>query len=544
MWAFIDTQEKPPLISIIMPVYNVQACWLRQALDSLSSQSWPWWEACVADDASTDPGVGVLREYMQRDRRIKVAFRAHNGHIAAASNTALEMARGDFVALMDHDDLLPETALYFVAREILEHPEADLIYSDEDKIDEEGYRFAHYFKPDYNPDLMLSHNMVCHFGVYRRRLVSEIGGFREGYEGAQDYDLALRAIARIGPERIRHIPRILYHWRLLPESTASGIDAKPYAMDAAIRAVSENLKQRGIEAQVTESPLIQGMLRVKYALPEHPPLVSIIIPTRNGLALLQRCIESLLEKTRYPHFEIIVVDNDSDDPATLAYLDRQAEAGRIRVVAYPEPFNFSAINNYAVTHCQGELLAFLNNDLEVISEDWLGEMVSHAVRPETGAVGARLWYPDDRLQHAGVVLGLGGVAGHAMKYLPRVDKGYNARAVLVQDYSAVTAACLVVRREIFDQVEGFDEAHLGVAFNDVDLCLRILELGYRNLWTPFAEFYHHESASRGLEDTPEKQARFGAEIDYMKKRWGPSLQRDPAYNPNLTHAREDFSLQN
>ncbi len=545
MRTWVEALKQPPRISIVMPVYNAPERWLREALDSVLAQLYPYWELCIADDRSSQGRVReVLEEYRQRDRRIKLCLRERNGHISAASNSALELASGEFLAFMDQDDLLSEYALYYVAQAIQENPEAGLIYSDEDKIDAKGERYAHYFKPDFNPDLMLSHNMICHLGVYRRALVQELGGFREGFEGAQDYDLALRVIARLKPEQIQHIPHILYHWRAIPQSTASGAEAKPYAMEAAIKAVAEYLEARGVAgAEVSQSPRIEGMLRVRYPLPEPPPLVSMIMPTRNGLELIQRCIESVREHTRYPNYEILVVDNNSDDPATIEYLETEAAAGRIRLVKYPHPFNFSAINNYAVQYAKGQVLAFMNNDLEVTDGGWLDEMLSQAVRPEIGAVGACLWYPDDRLQHGGVVLGLGGVAGHAMKMMPRGAKGYNARAVLVQNYSAVTAACLLVRRRVFDEVEGFDEKNLPVAFNDVDFCLRIRERGYRNLWTPYAELYHHESASRGPEDTPEKQRRFKKEIDYMRRTWGPALQHDPAYNPNLTDRSENFALR-
>jgi len=541
---FLTASTRLPLISIVMPVYNVQESWLRKAIESVLEQSYPHWELCIVDDASTAVHVRpVLNEYLEIDQRVKVAFRDVNGHISVASNTGVSLASGQYIGFMDHDDLLTKNALYYVAHEIIAHPDARLIYSDEDKIDSNGVRFAHYFKPDFNPDLMLSHNMICHFGVYEKKIIEEVDGFREGFEGAQDYDLALRVIARISTEQIRHIPKILYHWRSIPESTASGGDAKPYALTAAIKAVGDYLSTKGLKAEVSESPFIDGMLRVKYQLPEDPPLVSLIIPTRNGLELLRQCISSIKDRTTYPNYEIIIVDNGSDDRETLEYMSDLEQAGSATVLRYQKPFNYAAINNFAVEKVSGELLGFLNNDIEVINDDWLSEMVSHAVREDVGAVGARLWYPDDSLQHGGVVLGLGGVAGHAMKYLPKTAKGYNARAVLVQNYSAITAACLVVRKDIFNKVGGFDEENLAVAFNDVDLCLRIRESGFRNLWTPFADLYHHESASRGAEDTMEKQARFKNEIDYMINRWGKVLKHDPAYNPNLTANREDFSLR-
>jgi glycosyltransferase involved in cell wall biosynthesis/2-polyprenyl-3-methyl-5-hydroxy-6-metoxy-1,4-benzoquinol methylase len=540
----LNERDDRPLISVVMPVYNVEESWLREAIDSVLAQTYDDWELCIADDASTKRHVKrVLREYETRFKRIKVVYREKNGHISAATNSALALATGQFVGLMDHDDVLAPNALFFVAQEIILHPQASLFYSDEDKLNSEGIRYDHYFKPDFNPDLMRSHNMICHFGVYRRSLLEKIGGVREGYEGAQDYDLALRCLRELDPrEGVRHIPWVLYHWRAIPESTASGADAKSYAMKAAIEAVNDDLEARGIEAKVAESELIDGMIRVQYPLPENPPLVSIIIPTRNGEALLRQCIDSIRDKTEYKNFEIVVVDNQSDAPKTLEYLDQLNRQEGVKVIRYNHPFNFSAINNFAAKASQGELFCFMNDDIEIIAPGWLDEMVSQGMRPEIGAVGARLWYPDGRLQHGGVVLGLGGVAGHAMKYSYVGNRGYMGRSVLVQNYTAVTAACMLVRRCVFEEVGGFDEENLAVAFNDVDICIRIYQLGYYNLWTPYAEFYHHESASRGAEDTPEKQRRFTAEAEFMLNKWGPLLERDPAYNPNLTRCGEDFSL--
>ncbi len=540
---FVASLDQAPVISVVMPVFEPRPEWLRAAIDSVLVQSYPHWQLCIADDASGSVAIReILEGYAEREPRIRVTFRECNGHIAAASNTALALAQGDWIGFIDHDDLLQPHALYHVAREIEGHPGARLLYSDEDKINAAGERSAHYFKPDFNPDLMLSHNLLCHFCVYQRALVQQVGGLREGFEGAQDYDLALRSLAILRPEEVRHIPRILYHWRAVPGSTASGPEAKPYALNAAVRSVTEYLHSQGSSAEVTPSPLIDGMLRVRHPLPNPAPLVSLIIPTRNGLCLLRQCIDSVKTKTDYPNYEILVVDNQSDEAETIAYLRELDDTGLARVVSYDQPFNFSAINNFAVTQAAGTYLCFLNNDIEVIDRGWLAEMVSQAARPEIGAVGARLLYPDGRLQHGGVITGLGGVAGHAMKFLRTGSKGYNGRAVIAQNYSAVTAACMVVRRQVFERAGGFDFQNLGVAFNDVDLCLRIRELGYRNLWTPYAELYHHESASRGPEDTAEKQQRFTGEIAYMKERWGDGLLRDPAYNPNLTLDREDFSL--
>jgi glycosyltransferase involved in cell wall biosynthesis/2-polyprenyl-3-methyl-5-hydroxy-6-metoxy-1,4-benzoquinol methylase len=532
-----------PLISILMPVYDVSEAFLREALESVLAQVYPHWELCVVDDASPQPEVRqVLQEYADKDPRIKLKFRDRNGHISAASNDALGLAQGDYIALMDHDDRIPPQSLYFIVRAILSHPDTAILYTDEDKLSIEGRRVWPYFKCAYNPDLMLSHNLICHFGVYRLDLVQAVGGFREGFEGAQDYDLALRIIERIKPNQIQHIPRVLYHWRVLPASTASGAIAKPYALQAGIRAVSEHLERQDQPAEVEESPLIEGMLRVKYALPNPAPLASIIIPTRNGLKLVKQCVTSILECTTYPNYEILIVDNNSNDREALDYFKQLENAGTARILPYPDAFNFSRINNFAVKHAKGELLVLMNNDIEVITPDWLNEMASHALREGIGAVGARLWYPNDTLQHGGVVLGLGGVAGHAMKYLPRGQRGYFGRAVLIQNYSAVTAACMAVRKEVYTKAGGLNEDDLTIAFNDVDFCLRLRELGYRNLWTPHAELYHHESATRGPEDTVEKQSRFLQECEYMQHRWGDLLINDPAYSPNLSRLTEDFTF--
>ena len=529
-----------PLVSIVMPVYNPNPIWLEQALASVRIQNYPNWELCIADDASTDSEIRPLLErYTQMDQRIKVVFREQNGHISAASNSALDLAQGEWIALLDHDDLLAEHALYWVVDAINKQPECRLIYSDEDKIDEAGVRSDPYFKCDWNPDLFFSQNMFSHLGVYHADLVRKVGGFRIGLEGSQDYDLALRCSELIAPEQIQHIPRVLYHWRIHADSTAHSSEAKPYAMIAGERALNEHLDRQGINAKAVA--LGYGY-RVRYALPRHLPLVSLIIPTRNGLKLLKQCIESILAKTTYPNYEILIVDNGSDDLATLRYLKALTQDDRIRVLRDDLPFNYSALNNAAVKVARGELIGLINNDIEVISPEWLSEMVSHALRPEVGAVGARLWYADDTLQHAGVVLGIHGIAGHAHRFLPKGDTGYCGRASLIQSFSAVTGACLIVRKSLYEQVGGLNEIELKVACNDVDFCLRLREAGYRTIWTPYAELYHHESATRGFDDTPEKLARSAKEVAYMQKCWGELLQNDPAYIPNLSLDNEDFSL--
>lgn len=530
-----------PTISIVMPTYNTEEKWLRAAIDSVLAQIYPNWELCIADDASTQPRVRqVLQEYARRDSRIKVTFRDKNGHISAASNTALELVTGAYIGFLDHDDTLAEHALFWVVQDINQYPNHKLWYSDEDKINENNERYDPYFKCDWNYDLFLSHNLVTHFAVYHADVIEKVGGLREGYEGAQDYDLVLRVIEQISPTEIRHIPRVLYHWRAIATSTAVSPDAKPYALIAAQKAIAEHLERKGMKAKVMDAPEILGTNRVQYLLPHAPPLVSILIPTRNAVELVKMCVESILEKTAYRNYEILIINNNSDDPVALDYMERLEIAGKARVIDYPHPFNYAAMNNYAVEHARGEIIVLLNNDIEVINSDWLGEMVSHALRPDIGAVGARLWYPDNTLQHGGVVLGIGGVAGHAHKAFPRGHVGYFGRAALLQNFSAVTGACLAVRKSVYLAVSGLDAEHLTVALNDVDFCLKMSEIGLRVIWTPYAELYHHESATRGYEDTPEKSARYEKERLYMKNRWENFLLMDPAYSPNLTLETQDF----
>ena len=530
--ARLAALPRRPLLSVVMPVYQAPERWLRKALDSVLTQHYPDWELCVSDDASPSPHVRtVLQEYQQRDPRIKVVFRARNGHISESSNSALEVASGDYMVLLDHDDELHPEALLLVAETLGRHPDAQLLYSDEDKIDEDGRRFDAYFKADWNYDLFLGQNCISHLGIYALPLVREIGGFRKGLEGSQDWDLALRCIERIRPEQIVHIPRVLYHWRAIQGSTALAAGEKNYAVVAGRRAVAEHLQRTGQDGEVSILPA--SMMRVQRVLPAPAPKVSLVIPTRDRVDLLRVCVDSILERSSYPDYEILIVDNGSVEPQTLAYFEQVGARDNVRVLPYPGEFNYSAINNFAVAQARGQVIGLVNNDIEVISADWMEEMVSHAMRPDAGAVGAMLYYPDDTIQHAGVLVGLCGVAGHIGSCQPRGSAGYFGRMLLAQQLTAVTAACLLVRKSVYDEVGGLDE-QLRVAFNDVDLCLRIDAKGYRNLWTPFAELYHHESASRGLEDNPVKQARFASEVEFMRERWGDALLLDRAYNPNLS----------
>ncbi|MBC7752124.1 MAG: glycosyltransferase, partial [Candidatus Saccharibacteria bacterium] len=465
-----DTFEKSPLMSLVMPVYNSNLVWLEAAIASVQAQTYLHWQLCIADDASTDPAIRPLLERAARaDSRISLVFREINGHISAASNSALALVRGEWVALLDHDDLLSQDALFWVVHAINTKPDCLMIYSDEDKIDAMGVRSDPYFKCKWNVDLFYSQNMFSHLGVYHVDLVREVGGFREGVEGSQDYDLALRCIERVTSDQVHHISRVLYHWRIHSQSTAYSSEAKPYAMVAGEKALNDHLERTGISAFASS---IGYGYRVRYPLPEVLPLVSLIIPTRNGLHLLRQCIESIKAKTTYQSYEIIIVDNGSNDRATLNYLNTLALTPDVQVMRDSRPFNYSALNNSAVKIAKGEFIGLLNNDVEVINVDWLSEMVSHALRPKVAAVGARLWYPDNTLQHAGVVLGIHGIAGHVHRFLPRGDVGYCGRASLIQSFSAVTAACLVVRKSIYEELGGLNETELPVACNDVDFCLR------------------------------------------------------------------------
>jgi glycosyltransferase involved in cell wall biosynthesis len=530
-----------PLISIVVPVYNPDKQLLIDCIESVINQSYPNWQLCLADDKSTEPYVKqVLKEYRLKDKRIKPVFRRKNGHISAASNSALEVASGEWTALLDHDDLLHEHALYHVVKAINETPDVALIYSDEDKLDLEGNRIDPHFKSDWNLDLLYSQNYASHLGVYKTEIVKKIGGFRKGYEGSQDYDLLLRYSREIDHANIVHIPKVLYHWRMVVGSTALASGEKSYTTDAGIKALEDHFLALGKDVSVEEGAG-PNMYKVNWLI-KAEPLVSLIIPTYNGYEITKQAIDSILEKTIYQNYEILLVDNNSNDEIALAYFEELDQHEKVTVLRYPYPFNYSAINNFAAKQAKGEIIGLVNNDVEVISPEWLTEMVSHALRDDIGCVGAMLYFENDTIQHAGVITGIGGVAGHSHKHFKRGEHGYFSRLNLVQNISAVTAACLLVRKTVFEQVNGLNEKDLTVAFNDVDFCLKVQAAGYRNLWTPYAELYHYESISRGAEDNPEKVARFNTEVVYMLNTWGTDKKPDPCYSPNLTNKREDFSV--
>jgi O-antigen biosynthesis protein len=524
-----------PLLSVIMTVYETPERFLREAITSIQTQLYEHWELCIVDDASPSPHVGrVLAELAEANPRIRYVRRPIRGHICAASNTALTLAQGSWVVLVDHDDILPPNALYELAAEIAEHPDAAVIYSDEDQINGAGVRRNPYFKPDFDPDLLLGQNFISHLSAYRRDLVNRVGGFREGFEGSQDHDLALRTTAVCGSGSVRHIPRILYHWRQNAGPASFSETALARCIDASRRAVAEHLAARGYAVKITSAPLAETFNRVVFPIPDPAPLVSVIIPTRDHASMLRDCIGGLLQRTNYPAIEVLIADNDSCEPETAALFAELAQDSRVSILSMPGPFNYAQLNNRAAVEARGEILLLLNNDIDVIDPDWLVEIVSHAIRPEIGAVGCKLLYPNGLLQHGGTVLGIGKVADHLMTGARGTSPGLLGNLALLRSNSAVTAACLALRREVWNAVGGMDQENLPVAFNDVDLCLRIRAQGLRIVWTPFAKLYHRESISRGREIRGEKLARFQREEDYMQARWGQILLTDPYYSPNYT----------
>jgi glycosyltransferase involved in cell wall biosynthesis len=532
-----------PLISVVMPVYDPHEGHFRQAIDSVRDQVYPNWELCIADDASpTEATRAIIADYAAMDPRIKGVRRAENGGISAASNSALDLAQGEFVALLDHDDLLPNQALYEVIVELNAHPQADIIYTDEDKIDEDGRRFGAYFKPDWNPELLLSQNFMNQLSVYRRSLVNAVKGFRIGFEGSQDYDLALRCVAVSSADKIRHIPAVLYHWRRTARASEFSQIQLERCIASAQRAKADYLSSIGEAGDVLRNPKSDHSDRIIRPIPVPAPLVSLIVPTRNRADLLRPCLDGLMNRTSYQPLEIIIIDHQSDDPETLELLDQVVRDPRVRVMPYTGAFNYSAMNNRAVESASGDVVCLLNNDIDVVTPDWLTEMVAHAVRPQNGAVGAKLIYPSGRIQHAGVRLGMGGLAGHIFCHSERESLGHFGRLHLVSNVSAVTAACLVVRKALYQDVGGLNETDLLVAFNDVDFCLKLRAKNYFNVWTPFAVLVHHESPSRGPDTTAETKPRFTKECNWMLETWGDVLQQDPYFNPNLSLDTHNFDL--
>jgi GT2 family glycosyltransferase len=523
-----------PLVSVLLPVFNPERERLKCGLDSLMGQVYPEWELCVCSGGSIKERAGeILDSYGRLDERIKVRYLDANTTVSGALDTALSLACGEFVGLLALGDELAPDALFEVVKLLQEHPKADLVYSDVDEVDVKGNRSNPYFKPGWSPDLLLSENYVSDLSVYRKSFLMDVGGFKEGFDGCQDYDLVLRATERT--DAIHHVSKVLYH-RAAPGPLASFGDDKSRVRDRTRRALSEALERRGLEGSV-EDGYLPNRFRAKLKI-KGEPKVSIIIPTRDNVPFLKRCIESVERLTTYRNYELLIVDNNSRDQETVEYLTSIHH----RVIPFREPFNYSKINNFAVSKAEGEYILFLNDDTEPISGEWLEAMLEHAQRPEVGAVGARLIYPDGRIQHAGVVLGAGspwesGVATHAYQFYSSDSPGYAGGLMATTNYSAVTAACMLLRRSLLNEVGGLDEENLRVQFNDVDLCLRIREQGYYIVYTPYAELYHHESVSRG------HWSADPAENLYMRERWGEVMDNDPFYNSNFSRGHGDFNLR-
>ncbi len=528
-----------PKISVIVPTYNTPLKFLEAMIRSVLGQTYAQWELCIADGASADPRLkATLESYARAEPRILIRFLPANEGIAGNTNTALALATGAFVTFLDHDDLLAPFALYEIVRSINQCPEADFLYSDEDKIDELGRREHPQFKPDWSPDLLRSCNYITHLCVIQHDLLRKVGAFRPGFEGSQDYDLTLRVTEQA--RSIVHIPQVLYHWRVHPGSVAAGADAKLYAYESARKALREHLSRQNLVGAIRNGPVL-GLYQVAYSLPTRP-LVSIIIANRDQPEMLRRCLNSVW-RTEYSHYEIVIVENGSRDPRTHNYYWDLAKQPNIRIVNYVHDFNFADAINFGVKHSQGSALLLLNNDTIIINNDWLERMLEHALRPDVGAVGAKLYFGDNRVQHGGVILNLGGVAGHFHVGFSRYDYGYHCRLIVIQNLSAVTGACLMTRREVFDKVGGFDPQFV-LTFNDVDYCLKLRQQGYRIVWTPYAELYHFESATRGPDNTPEKQSRFAGEAEQFRSKWKEVLQAgDPYYSPHLTLQSPDCSLK-
>lgn len=534
-----STFDYMPLISILVPVYNTPEIFLKQMLQSVREQTYRKWELCIANANPADRAVSdVLHNVVSDDPRIRVVDIPENKGIAQNTNAALGIAQGDYVGFLDHDDLLTPDALFEMVEAINKKGKPEMLYSDEDKVSTDLTEFFQpNLKPDFNKDLLRSNNYITHFFIAAKDLVERVGKFDEAYNGAQDYDMILRCAECA--KGIVHIPKVLYHWRVHKSSTADNPLSKMYAFDAGKRAIESHLKRCGEKGEVIHTERL-GFYRIKYSL-KGTPKVSIVIPNKDQVKTLDQCLKSI-EASTYKNFEILIVENNSVEDATFAYY-KSIEPDNIKVIYWPNEFNYSAINNFAVSRASGDYLLFLNNDVEVITEDWIEEMVANCQRKDVGIVGAKLYYPDNTVQHAGIVIGIGGVAGSVFVGLPKDYTGYLHKASVQQDLSAVTAACMMVKRSVYDQVGGFNE-QLKIAFNDVDFCLRVRSKGYLVVFDPYVELYHYESKTRGAEDSKQKILRFKRESDFMKKQWADLLESgDPMYNPNLTLTKADYTLR-
>lgn len=534
-------QNSATLISIVMPIYKTPPKILVETIESVLNQDYKYFELCIANGSPKDHQIAnLLENYSNKDSRIKVRNLDQNLGIAGNTNAAIEIAEGDFIAFLDHDDLLAPFALSAVINALQQYPDTDVIYSDEDKLNEDGsFRYGPFFKPAYSPDFLRIANYITHFLVIRKSLGDQIGWVRDGFEGAQDFDLTLRAIEKA--RYVTHIPLVLYHWRAMKGSTALTAEAKPYATTSGIKAVQEHIDRLGLKGKVIQGPF-SGTYQVLYDHFEKKPLISIIIPNYNHAEDLSKCVDSIINGSTYKNIEILIVENNSTEDSVFDIYKKLETYGNIKILEYHHPFNFSKINNFAVRSAKGEVLLFLNNNTEVITKDWLEQMLIYALRPDVGAVGVKLYYPDNSIQHGGVVITSDGIAAHIYKGKSKSESDKFLQINLPQNYSAVTGACMMMKKPIFIEMDGFDPA-FQLAFGDIDLCLRIQEKGYRNVWTPYAELYHFESKTRGNEDNPEKLKRFTFEKMVFRMKWHERLEEgDPYFNPNLILNSEDCSI--
>lgn len=535
MRGFLRRFPRLPLLSILMPVYNTPKHWLRRAIESVRAQVYPAWELCIADDGSSDRAVRrLLNREARRDPRIKVCFRGENGHICRASNSALEMCRGEFTVLLDHDDEFPPHALFHVAWELVNHPGVSIIFSDEDKMDGRGVRSGPYFKPGWSYDLLLGQNCVSHLGAFRTSLLREVGGFRPGFEGSQDWDVTLRAVARAGAASVRHIPRVLYHWRALAGSTASSMKAKPYAAIAGRRAVEDHLRSVGSGARLQD--VGESSWRILWPLPNPAPLVSLIVPVRERSTRFARLLASHFALSDYPRSEVLVSVNIHQERAVREELDALGCArDEVRVVRAAGITSWPELGNVGTREARGEILVFLSEKAEVVDPEWLRELARQAWRSEIGAVGGCLLYPDGTIEHAGVVLRMAGLTGNVFRGSPAGVPSIGGPPDMVREVTAIGRGCLAVRREVFERAGGFDAANLPMNFHDVDFCLGLRRLGLRNLFTPFSRLIHHEFPGRraAARDGGGRSA-LAAEGLRLLERWPREFLGDAFFNPNLS----------
>ena len=557
--------ELEPKISVVVPMYNTKEKFFKELIKCMMDQTYSNWELCLADGSPKQNEN--LKKYYEQDERIKYKFLNGNLGIAGNSNAAIEMATGDYIALLDHDDVLADYALYEIVYNLNKFPNAEFLYSDEDKIDENGNRYDAYFKPDFAPDTLRCQNYICHFSVFKKELLEKLGGFRENYDGAQDYDIFLRMSEITNPKNISHVPKILYHWRVHNESTAKlNSNAKNYAFEAGKKAIEDHLKRIGLDGEVSEG-CIDGIYRIDYKVIGEPK-VSIVIPNKDGKDILEVCINSIIEKTTYKNYEIVISENNSETEEIYEYYKTLLNNEKIKIANYntgklitkeeecsleftnknrrkvKPGFNYSAVINYGVHNTTGEYIIQLNNDTELITENWLELMLGFCQRKDVGAVGVKLYFPDETIQHAGIIVGIGGIAGNRFKSIPKSGHGYFAKESMIENLSAVTAACMMTPKSIYEEVGWMDE-NLAVAFNDVDFCLKIREKGYLIVYNPFVEFWHYESKTRGQEDSPAKIKRFQGEMSRFEQRWPEILDSgDPYYNINLSLDTEVYHMKN